>query len=86
MAIARTSGVNRKQRKELARRLRADDPGLEVMHAHAAGIDVGDPTMHEAVSPGASDAGQVHVAGSTGEPARVGSATRRFVSVTSPAL
>jgi hypothetical protein len=31
MAIARTSGLNRKQRKELDRRLRADDPGLEVM-------------------------------------------------------
>ena len=33
--------VNRKQRKELARRLRSDNPGLEVVHRHAAGIDVG---------------------------------------------
>src|SRR5882672_8092632 len=51
MAIARTSGVNRKQRKELARRLRSDDPGLEVMHPHAAGIDVGNSAHYVAVRP-----------------------------------
>ena len=51
MAFARTSGVNRKQRKELARRLRADDPGLEVMHPHAAGIDVGNSAHYVAVRP-----------------------------------
>jgi len=33
--------LTRKERKELARKLRAVDPGLEVIHAHAAGIDVG---------------------------------------------
>jgi hypothetical protein len=32
MATTRTSGLNRKQRRELARRLQATDPGLEVMH------------------------------------------------------
>ena len=32
---------NRKERKELARRLQSDNPGLEVVHPHAAGIDVG---------------------------------------------
>ncbi len=32
---------NRKERKEWARRLRSEDPGLEVVHPHAAGIDVG---------------------------------------------
>ena len=31
---------NRKARKELARRLRSENPGLEVVHPHAAGIDV----------------------------------------------
>ena len=31
---------NRKERKELARRLRSEDPGLEVVHPHAAGVDV----------------------------------------------
>ena len=41
MVVARVAGLNRKQRKELARRLRVEDPGLEVMHPHAAGIDVG---------------------------------------------
>ena len=51
MAIAGTSGVNRKQRNELARRLRSDDPGLEVMHPHAAGIDVGNSAHYVAVRP-----------------------------------
>jgi hypothetical protein len=32
---------NRKAKKELARRLQSENPGLEVVHAHAAGIDVG---------------------------------------------
>jgi transposase len=51
MAFARTSGLNRKQRHELARRLRSDDPGLEVMHPHAAGIDVGNSAHYVAVRP-----------------------------------
>jgi hypothetical protein len=32
---------NRKERKQWARRLQSEDPGLEVIHPHAAGIDVG---------------------------------------------
>ncbi len=32
---------NRKERKKWARRLQSEDPGLEVVHPHAAGIDVG---------------------------------------------
>ncbi len=51
MALARTSGLNRKQRKELRRRLRSEDPGLEVIHPHAAGIDVGNSTHYVAVRP-----------------------------------
>lgn len=51
MAIARTSELNRKQRKDLARRLRAEDPGLEVMHPYAAGIDVGNSAHYVAVRP-----------------------------------
>jgi hypothetical protein len=31
---------NRKTRKELARRLQSENPGLEIVHPHAAGIDV----------------------------------------------
>ena len=51
MATTRPSGLNRKQRRELARRLQAADPGLEVMHPHAAGIDVGNSTHYAAVRP-----------------------------------
>lgn len=51
MATTRTSGLNRKQRKELARRLEAANPGLEVMHPHAAGIDVGNSVHYVAVRP-----------------------------------
>jgi transposase len=51
MSTTRLSGLNRKQRRELARRLQAADPGLEVMHPHAAGIDVGNSTHYVAVRP-----------------------------------
>jgi len=42
---------NRKARKELARRLRSENPGLEVVHPHAAGIDVGNSAHYVAVRP-----------------------------------
>jgi transposase len=42
---------NRKARKELARRLQAENPGLEVVHAQAAGIDVGNSAHYGAVRP-----------------------------------
>jgi hypothetical protein len=42
---------NRKERKEWARRLQSEDPGLEVVHAHAAGIDVGNSAHYVAVRP-----------------------------------
>jgi len=42
---------NRKERKELARRLRSKDPGLEVVHPQAAGIDVGNSAHYVAVRP-----------------------------------
>jgi len=35
---------NRKEKKEWARRLQSEDPGLEVVQPHAAGIDVGNST------------------------------------------
>jgi len=57
-----------------------------VCEPETADIDVGDPAMQEAVSPGARDPGHVHAAGSTTVPKRVGSATLRFVSATSPEL
>jgi hypothetical protein len=42
---------NRKARKELARRLQSENPGLEVMHPHAEGIDVGNSAHYVAVRP-----------------------------------
>jgi transposase len=51
MAATRPSTLNRKQRKALARRLQSADPGLEVMHPNAAGIDVGNSTHYVAVRP-----------------------------------
>ena len=43
---------NRKQRKELQQRLHAEDPGLEVVHPRAAGIDIGNESHFVAVPPG----------------------------------
>ena len=39
MALSHASPFNRKQRKALARRLQSADPGLEVVHPNAAGVD-----------------------------------------------
>ena len=41
--------MNRKQRKELQQRLHAEDPGLEIVHPDAAGIDVGNASHFVAV-------------------------------------
>ena len=48
----RSGKLNRKQRKELVRRVYADDPGLEVVHRNVAGIDVGNESHYVAVPPG----------------------------------
>jgi transposase len=42
---------NRKERKAWARRLQSEDPGLEVVHPQAAGIDVGNGAHYVAVRP-----------------------------------
>jgi transposase len=48
-----TSGpLNRKQRRELQRRLYSERPGLEIVHPNAAGIDVGNESHFAAVPPG----------------------------------
>jgi transposase len=49
--MASAEAVNRKQRKELFRRLKSEDPGLEVVHPRAAGIDVGNASHYVAVPP-----------------------------------
>src|ERR1700680_2584039 len=42
---------NRKERKEWGRQVQSEDPGLEVVHSHAAGIDVGNGMHYVAVRP-----------------------------------
>ena len=51
MRTERKLWQNRKERKEWARRLQSEDPGLEVVHPHAAGIDVGNSAHYVAVRP-----------------------------------
>ena len=55
--------LNRKQRKELAQRLAKDDPGLEIVHRDAAGIDIGNSSHFVAV-PADRDAEPVREFGS----------------------
>lgn len=43
--------MNRKQRRELARKIQADDISLEVIHPDAAGIDIGNEAHYVAVPP-----------------------------------
>jgi len=43
--------LNRKQRRELGRKVAAADPGLTVVHANAGGIDVGNESHYVAVPP-----------------------------------
>jgi len=51
MQTAKKLWQNRKEKKELTRRLQSEDPGLEVVHPHAAGIDVGNSAHYVAVRP-----------------------------------
>lgn len=51
MQVGKRLWQNQKERKEWTRRLRSDDPGLEVVHPHAAGIDVGNSAHYVAVRP-----------------------------------
>ena len=43
--------MNRQQRRELKRRLNAEDPGLEVVHRDAAGIDIGNESHFVSIPP-----------------------------------
>ena len=43
--------LNRKERRELQRRLFSDDPGLEILHPNAAGIDIGNESHFVSVPP-----------------------------------
>ncbi len=55
--------MNRRQRKELEQRLAKEDPGLEIVHADAAGIDIGNESHFVAV-PANRDAEPVREFGS----------------------
>lgn len=46
-----TQAMNRKARRELARKIQAEDISLEVIHPDAAGIDIGNETHYVAVPP-----------------------------------
>jgi len=47
----RSGQMNRQQRRDLARRLAGNDPGLTVVHSNAGGIDVGNESHFVAVPP-----------------------------------
>ena len=42
---------NRKQRREMMRQMQSEDLSLEVVHPHAAGIDIGNESHYVAVPP-----------------------------------
>jgi transposase len=47
--------ANRKQRRERNRRIWTDNPGLDVVHPDAAGIDIGNSEHYVAIAPDKSD-------------------------------
>lgn len=48
---ATASRPNRRQRRERERSVWTDNPGLDVVHAHAAGIDIGNTEHYVAIAP-----------------------------------
>lgn len=50
-AAGKTKRLTRKQRKELGRRIWSEQPGLDVVHRDAAGIDIGSREHYVAVGP-----------------------------------
>jgi hypothetical protein len=48
-APGKVQRLNRKQRRELVRKIQADDVSLEVVHPDAAGIDIGNESHYVAV-------------------------------------
>ncbi len=43
--------MNRKERRELTRKIQADDISLKIIHPDAAGIDIGNESHYVAVPP-----------------------------------
>ena len=50
-STGKSKRLTRKERKELGRRIWSDNPGLEVVHRDAAGIDIGSREHYVAVGP-----------------------------------
>ena len=48
---AKWDEMNRKQRREMMRQMQSEDLNLEVVHPHAAGIDIGNESHYVAVPP-----------------------------------
>src|SRR5215467_2665646 len=48
---ARGGQLSRKERRELARQIQSDQVTLQIVHPHAAGIDVGKNTHYVSVPP-----------------------------------
>ena len=48
---AKAAKPNRKQRREQQRKIWTDNPGLDVVHPNAAGIDVGNSEHYVAIAP-----------------------------------
>src|SRR5215472_14387347 len=49
--LQRVERLNRKERREVQQRLNLDDPGLDIIHRDAAGIDVGNESHFVSVPP-----------------------------------
>jgi transposase len=49
--ISASGKLSRKEKRDLQRRLYADDPGLEIVHRDAAGIDIGNESHFVSVPP-----------------------------------
>ena len=49
--LRRGERLNRKERREVQQRLNLDDPGLDMIHRDAAGIDVGNESHFVSVPP-----------------------------------
>ena len=49
--LVKWNEMNRKQRREMMRKVQSEDLSLQVVHPHAAGIDIGNESHYVAVPP-----------------------------------
>src|ERR1017187_10314089 len=74
--------MNRQQRKQLQQRLYAADPGLQVVHPDAAGIDVGNASHFVAVPPDRDEQPVQEFGSWTADLQRMVASLRRFATLT----